>query len=220
VVPVKDRLSAKQRLSSALTPQQRQQLALAMLGDVLATLTAVSELAGVLVVTVDPQATLLARRYGARISTAGACDGHTGAVRAAAHALSAEGLGMLELPADIPLVTPGDISDLLGGHGDAPAFTIAPARDERGSNAILCSPADAVPLQFGDDSFRPHLAAAQARGIAPVIIRNPRIGLDLDGPDDLALFQKTPSSTCAYALLQSWRDAEHDALQAIPRLAG
>ena len=54
-------------------------------------MSAVQALAGILVVTVDPVATSLAGRYGARIVTDGARDGHTGAVTAAARVLAREG---------------------------------------------------------------------------------------------------------------------------------
>ena len=33
----------------------------------------------------------------------------------------------------------------------------------------------------------------------------PRIALDIDTPEDLALFVRTPSQTRAYALLRQWR---------------
>ena len=122
----------------------------------------------------------------------------------AAHRLAAQGLGLLTVPGDIPLVEPDDIRALLAAHDAASGFTIVPARDEMGSNAILCSPADAVPLRFGDNSFFPHLAAARARGLEPHIVRCPRIALDIDTPDDLALFLATPSRTRARALLDRW----------------
>ena len=78
----------------------------------------------------------------------------------------------------------------------APAFTIVPARDDLGSNAVLCTPADAVPLRFGDNSFFPHLAAARAHGIEPNVVRLPRIALDIDTPDDLAA---VPGDAVAHA---------------------
>ena len=141
-----------------------------MLEDVLAALAAAPGLAGRLLVTTDPGArSALAGRYGAAMHRAdGADDGHTGAVTAAARRLAAEGRGgMLTLPGDIPLVTAGEIERLIAAHRSAPSFTIAPSHDEQGSNAIILSPPDAVPLRFGDDSFFPHLAAAEACGIAP-----------------------------------------------------
>jgi 2-phospho-L-lactate guanylyltransferase len=122
---------------------------------------------------------------------------------AAAMLLAAEGRdGMLTLPGDVPLVAPAEIIQLIAAHGPAPAFTIAPSHDERGSNAILCSPPDAVPLAFGDDSFLPHLAAAQARGISPRIVRLPGLALDIDNPEDLAQFARLRSRTRAGALVR------------------
>ena len=44
------------------------------------------------------------------------------------------------------------------------------------------SPPDAVQLRFGEDSFRPHLAAAGAAGFVPAVVPLPGIALDIDGP--------------------------------------
>jgi 2-phospho-L-lactate/phosphoenolpyruvate guanylyltransferase len=206
VVPVKDTGYAKARLGAVLSRAQRRDLALAMLEDVLAALAPVTELAGILVVTIDPAAAGLAVRYGARVTGDGARDGHTGAVAAAARQLGRN--GMLALPGDIPLLEPDDIRHLLRIHRDGAArgaFTIAPARDQRGSNAVLCSPAAAVPLRFGEDSFFPHLAAARACGIEPEVAHLPRVALDIDTPEDLALFLQASAPTRAQALLRRWR---------------
>src|SRR5215468_1714751 len=117
VVPVKERGSAKERLTSILRPEARQALALAMLEDVLAAVTAAPGIAGLVVVAVDAEASQLAARYGARVTELGARDGHTGAVTAAARLLAAEGRpGMLTLPGDIPLVTPAEIAGVLAAH--------------------------------------------------------------------------------------------------------
>jgi len=202
VVPVKERVAAKERLAPILRPEARQALALAMLEDVLAAVTAAPGIAGLLVVTVDAEAGELAVRYGARLTELGARDGHTGAVTAAARLLAAEGRGgMLTLPGDIPLVTPAEIAGVLAAHPPAPSFTIAPSHDERGSNAIACSPPDAVPLRFGENSFFPHLQAAEACGIRPNVARLPGIALDIDNPEDVLSFMRTPSPTRAWALL-------------------
>ena len=91
VVPVKERDRAKERLGPLLVPKLRQALALAMLEDVLAAVAAVADLAGILVVTIDPAAGRMARHYGARLVEDGARDGHTGAVAAAARLLMVDG---------------------------------------------------------------------------------------------------------------------------------
>lgn len=206
VVPVKERVSAKERLAPMLRPETRQALALAMLEDVLAALTATPGIAGLLVVTVDPEAARLAASYGARLIEMGARDGHTGAVAAAVRLLAAEGrAGMLTLPGDIPLVTPAEITRVLEAHPAGPSFTIVPSHDERGSNAIACSPPDAVPLRFGDNSFYPHLQAAEVCGIRPNVLHLPGIALDIDNPEDVVSFMRTESPTRAWAVLSEER---------------
>jgi 2-phospho-L-lactate guanylyltransferase len=206
VVPVKERLAAKERLAPMLRAEVRQALALAMLEDVLGAVTTAPGITGLLVVTIDAEAGQLAARYGARVTELGARDGHTGAVTAAARLLATERRGgMLTLPGDIPLVTPVEIAGIVAAHPAAPSFTIIPSHDERGSNAIACSPPDAVPLRFGEDSFYPHLQAAEACGIRPNVLHLPGIALDIDNPEDVVSFMRTPSLTRAWAVLAEER---------------
>ena len=208
IIPVKETANAKQRLGSALSTPLRQKLALAMAEDVLDAIAGVKGLGGIILMTVDPQAITLARHYGAETLADGAHDGHTGAVTSGARHLIAQGRGtMLTLPGDLPLVTAAEIETLIAAHGPAPAFTIAPAHDELGSNAILMSPPDAVPLRFGEDSYFPHLAAARAAGIAPRIVRLPGIAFDIDNPQDLHHFSQLGSATRAGTLIAAHADA-------------
>jgi 2-phospho-L-lactate guanylyltransferase len=202
VIPVKETAAAKARLADAVPQHLRPGLALAMLEDVLAAVVAARGLAGIAVVTLDPEARALAQRFGARILTDDARGGHTAAVAAAARILAAEGRsGMLQLPGDIPLVSADEISHLLAAARPAPSFTIAPSHDDLGSNAVLVCPPNAVPLAFGDDSFHPHLRAARARGIEPVIVRQPGIGRDIDRPQDISAFAQLRSRTRAQDFL-------------------
>ncbi len=201
-MPVKDLANAKQRLSGVLSPEERRALFRAMLEDVLSALAASAGLAGFLIVTRDPEAQQVAIHYRARALVEAANLGHTAASTLGAATLAREGVaGMLQLPADIPLVTPADIEVLLRVHGPAPAVTLAPSRDERGSNAVACSPPDLLPLRFGDDSFFPHLQRARALGIEPRIVQRPGLALDIDTPDDLTAFLAEPSPTRTYDYL-------------------
>ena len=81
------------------------------------------------------------------------------------------------------------------------SVTITPSRDFQGSNAVLCSPPDALEFRFGDDSFYPHLETARRSGIEPTVVERPRIALDVDTPVDLATFAATPSDTRAWRFL-------------------
>jgi 2-phospho-L-lactate guanylyltransferase len=93
---------------------------------------------------------------------------------------------MLTVPGDLPLATPAEIEQVVAGHD---RFTIVPSRDGKGTNALAVSPPDLIRFQFGDASFVPHCAAARALGIEPRILRLPGLGLDIDTPDDLALYR-------------------------------
>ena len=201
-VPVKGFIGAKSRTGSILTPVQREVLAATMLEDVFSALAGATRLAGILVNTVDPVASDLAARYGARVVTEGALDGHTGAVNGMARVLAAEGKGaLLTVPGDIPRVTSAEIDAVVSSCGAGPSFTIVPAHDALGSNAVLCVPPFSVPLRFGDDSYFPHLMAARAQGIEPTILRLAGIGLDIDHPADLRAFMaarpRMPTRTLA-----------------------
>lgn len=202
LIPVKDLQYAKQRLAGVLDADERRALFRAMLEDVLSVVCPCPDLAGVVLVTRDRQAAALAAGYGARVLEEKENRGHTAASSFGARVLREQGEpGMMQLPADIPLVTPEDIEMLLRAHASAPAVTLAPSRDERGSNAVLCSPPDVLPLRFGDDSYLPHLERTKALGIEPAIVHRPGLALDVDTPDDLLTFLATPSRTRAYDYL-------------------
>jgi len=216
VVPVKDLAFAKQRLAPILSAAQRQGFYLAMLEDVLGALERVPGLAGVMLVTRDQSAIALARRFGGMRVLEEYCNsGHSQAVAHAARTLAGEGAAsMLTVPGDIPLLAVAEVDALLAAHRGPPlALTIAPARDERGSNAMLCSPPAVIEFRFGNDSFAPHLALARGRGIEPRVVKLPGIGLDIDAPDDLRRFAARESQTRAYRFL-----LEAGILRALQRL--
>ncbi len=193
VVPVKELGSAKSRLAGFFSQQFRREFARAMFEDVLDALARSTSLAGIAVVTMDAEVAALASRVGAVIFEDGARDGHTGAVTASIRRLAREcRAGVLTLPGDIPGITEREVSTLCDLHGNAPAFSIVPSHDRRGSNAILMTPPDAVPVAFGDDSFLPHLDASRLNGIEPNIVELPGIALDIDHPADIALLLRRP----------------------------
>ena len=90
----------------------------------------------------------------------------------------------LVIPADIPLIQAGEL-DQIFAHAPAEGSVLVPAADGRGTNAAFRRPANLFPLRFGNDSFKPHLAAAQATGKPCVVLQLPGIALDMDNPADL-----------------------------------
>ena len=117
IVPIKELDGAKQRLAPLLSPAQRRALIEVMMGEVLEAVAGAKSLAGILVVTLAPEAAAFASRLGARVVTEGARDGHTGSVTAGLRLLAREGRGgMITLPADIKLVavSPPEITVTVG----------------------------------------------------------------------------------------------------------
>ena len=199
VLPIKDFRQAKQRLAGFLSTVERRLLAEAMAEDVLETLSQVSELSEIIVVTRDERAFELAARHGARVLAEPSNDGQSAAVERAAAALGRAGVeSLLQVPGDVPGASADEIAAVLAAHGrasdGAPAVTLVPSHDRRGTNCVLCSPPDVLPFAFGHDSFGPHCEAARAQGIAPRIIALPGLGLDIDTPDDLRAFVARPAA--------------------------
>jgi 2-phospho-L-lactate guanylyltransferase len=202
VVPAKDLAQAKRRLAGVLTAEERQGLARAMLEDVLAALAGVLALAGTIVVTREAALAATAHSFGARVIADLRHDGPNAAIMLAANELSAEGAaGMLAIPADVPLATSAEISEILTAPQTRPAVTLVPALADMGTNAVALMPTDAIPIRFGKQSFFHHLEAALERGVTPRILRLRGIGLDIDRPEDLAEFLACGSATLSRAYL-------------------
>lgn len=202
VIPVKDFAGAKQRLSGCLSPGERAELYQAMLEDVLECAGQIKTLDEIVLVTRDPMAMKLAGESGARVLREPANRSHTEAVRFAVDQLLKDGVGtMLTLPGDVPLVTTAEVNALIDAHAGAAAFTIAPSHDCKGSNAVMCTPPDIIPLEFGPDSYYPHLEQVRRIGIEPDVVSLPGIALDIDTPDDLANFAACRSNTRTQSFL-------------------
>jgi 2-phospho-L-lactate guanylyltransferase len=202
LIPVKRLKNAKQRLAAVLTQEQRETLTRMMATDVIRTALASDRLAGVAVVTSEEEVAALARQEGAIVLAEEAESGLNAAVTGAtATVLGWGATGILILPGDVPLVSASDISEMLEGHGHGYAVTIAPADEDGGSNALACSPPDAIPFCFGEDSRARHSEAACRAGIEPKLRRLPGLALDIDRPTDLGAMLAKISRTMTYGYL-------------------
>ena len=209
LVPVKNTSSAKQRLAAVLDQPSRTQLAQAMLHDVLSTLhdwTARRETGrlSVAVVTSDPFAVKLATEYEFEIIPDPDNPGETGAIEMATRVCVERGAdSTLVIPADIPLIEAWEFDEILK-RAPAEGSLLVPAGDGRGTNAIFRRPANLFPLRFGNDSFKPHHAAAQATGKPCVVLNLPGIAVDVDNPEDLQQLISLPGETRAQVLARKF----------------
>lgn len=204
-MPVKDFASAKQRLDLALLPTARRRVAEAMFQDVLGALTSASDVDLIAIVTKDEQAIRMAIEGGAFVIRESENRGETEAVAMATDVMMSRGVQtMLVVPGDIPLMTREDVEAMIQA-GRSADVVLVPAHDERGTNAVLLSPPNILPLRFGYDSFHPHLESAQRRGLRTRILRLPNIALDIDTPADLAALADWPPRTRTHAVLEEMK---------------
>ena len=204
LVPVKNLSAAKQRLAAVLDQPARTELAQAMLQDVVATLAAWARRPACALVTSDPFAIELAKQYDFEIIPDPANPGETGAIEMATRLCIERGLdSTLVIPADIPLIQASELDQILE-HAPDEGSLLVPAADGRGTNAAFRRPANLFPLRFGNDSFKPHLAAAQATGKPCIVLQLPGIAIDVDNPEDLQRVLAHPGETRTQSLLRRW----------------
>jgi len=204
LVPIKNTASAKQRLASVLDQPARTQLAQAMLADVLTTLHDWKNRPKVGIVTSDPYAVKLAAEYRLEVIPDPDNPGETGAIEMATRVCVERGEdSTLVIPADIPLIESWELEQIYK-HAPAEGSVLVPAGDGRGTNAAFRRPANLFPLRFGNDSFKPHHAAAQATGKPCVVLNLPGIAVDVDNPPDLRQLLSLPGETRSQRLARSW----------------
>ena len=204
LVPVKNTATAKQRLASVLDQPSRTQLAQAMLHDVLTAVHCWKNRPAVGIVTSDPYATKLAEEFKFEVIPDPNNPGETGAIEMATRICVEQGEeSTLVIPADIPLIEPWELEEIFK-HAPDCGTVLVPAGDGRGTNAALRRPADLFPLRFGNDSFKPHHAAAQATGKPCIVLQLPGIAVDVDNPSDLQQLISLPGETRAQKLARGW----------------
>ena len=191
IVPVKPLRRGKSRLSGTLSEDERTHLNQLLLEHTLKTLKDLKEIEHILVVSRDPAALSIAREHGARtVRENGSPQLNTDLTRATVVAQVYATRGVLVLPADLPLMTPADISALLERATDPPVVVIAPDRREEGTNALLICPAGLIEYDFGPDSYQRHCERAEKAGARLEVVTLPSLGLDLDLPEDLEMVRK------------------------------
>jgi 2-phospho-L-lactate guanylyltransferase len=204
LIPVKNLSTAKQRLAAVLDQPARTELAQAMLHDVVAVVALWERRPPCALVSSDLFAIELARQYDLEIIPDPDNPGETGAIEMATRLCVERGVeSTLVVPADIPLIRASELEKILA-EAPAEGSVLVPAADGRGTNAAFRRPANLFPLRFGNDSFKPHLAAAQATGKPCKVLRFPGIALDVDNPGDLYGLIQQPGQSRTQDLLRKW----------------
>jgi 2-phospho-L-lactate guanylyltransferase len=197
LLPIKDLRHAKQRLFGFLSPEERFELAQAMLADTLRAVRGVRKADKIFVVTNYVPAMRAAEENGWELLREQQQVSESVSVDAASRECERRGITtVLRIPLDVPLVQASDIDDLLAAECPAPALVIVPSRDGTGTNAILRKPPTLFPSHFGSGSFAKHCEEAQRATSQILVCRNARLEMDVDDEADLrALVQHDLNGT-------------------------
>jgi 2-phospho-L-lactate/phosphoenolpyruvate guanylyltransferase len=201
VVPVKNLKTSKRRLSAVLTPQERKQLTLAMLEDVLTAVKA-SIVNKIVVIGEDVEVQEVAERFGASYLSA-AKDGLNLAIEeATSWCIQHNAESVLVLPADIPLITTKEVDRIVElGKGKC-AVVLSPSGNW-GTNALYQCPPKLIPACFGSKSFIEHIREAYTKGISVRLHFSTGLATDIDSAEDLCkLFEVKNSTVCRRVLEQ------------------
>lgn len=175
VVPIKAFHAAKARLAAALGAQERAALARRMAATVLAAGAPLDRF----VVCDDDEVAEFAVANHAKVLWM-PDRGLNGAVEAGVAEVGDAGYDHVVVAhSDLPLAT------RLPRLATAGTVTLVPDRHGDGTNVIALPTALAFPFQYGPASFRHHSARAADLGVDLRVVRDPRLALDVDRPDDL-----------------------------------
>lgn len=192
IVPVKTFVQAKQRLACVLSTHERAQLAEAMLCDVLDQLTALHQLAGIMVVTADPSAAQIAGFFGARHIWDPLEAGINQAVARGLDAVRSHECPVAIIAADVPFATSAEIAEAVS-YLERDPVVLTPAEADGGTNLLALRRVDLIEPSFGEGSFARHREQARALNLSCGIFRARGLGHDIDRPGDLL----TPASSGA-----------------------
>ncbi len=183
LIPVKPLAICKQRLASVLGNEDRQALGLWMLHHLLHVLAPCRALQP-LVLSDDIAVRALCERHATQCAPDPGADLNDTLDRAAASAFAQGWPAILFLPADLPLVTKEDVESLLTLHAAGVQVVLAPAKRDRGTNAVLFGAATGFRFQMGPASFARHAQQAQCLGLRWQACESPGLAFDLDPPED------------------------------------
>ncbi|HST04589.1 MAG TPA: 2-phospho-L-lactate guanylyltransferase [Chloroflexia bacterium] len=184
VIPVKGLNNAKSRLASVLSPQERGELVGEMLSHVLDALHTSGAIDNIAVINQLEGELTLPPFVSVIRQTEQGLNQLLEQGRAWAEAGGADAL--LVLFADLPLLLPDDIVDMVRQSESTHTIVVAPDRHGSGTNALLTHPVGLAQFAFGPGSFEAHMALAEATGAQVSVFHSAGTELDIDTLDDLA----------------------------------
>ncbi len=184
LVPLKRLDKCKTRLSAVLTQEERRDLSLYMLRDVLEAVRK-SKAESIGIVAHDNDVESVAAEFGANFIYDDGVQGLNETVRRMSMRIKALGFdAMFVVLADVPRIHPSDVNSMFDSLKMPNSMVISPSI-ENGTNALLLSPPDSIDVRYGKNSFYTHIERVKARGLGYWIYRSESTSADVDTPKDL-----------------------------------
>lgn len=184
IIPVKTLARGKSRLASVLSLEERMNLSIAMLKDMLECICSFPH-ADTVIVSSDPLVKDVAEEYRAMVVE----DTHEHGVNMAVALADGIARGYdasVVLPHDLPLITAVDLVMLHeSASHHARCIVITPSSRLDGTNVLLRRPPDVIRTHYDEDSYILHLREALASSAKVKMLLSRRLMLDVDEPDDL-----------------------------------
>jgi 2-phospho-L-lactate guanylyltransferase len=192
------------RLSPLLTEDERKYLSLQMLRDVLTTISSTSIVSAGVIISSDQDALNAAKAAGLTPLKEPSPMGINDAVRYANRFCIRRGAAStLVLPADVPLITSSDIANIVNASKPGPSVVIIPSARLDGTNALLRRPPEIIGTSYDQASYSTHLHFAFEKQVRFTVLQPDTVTLDLDLPQDLAVFLNRRSNTDTYHYLSN-----------------
>jgi 2-phospho-L-lactate guanylyltransferase len=207
VVPVKNLIDSKRRLSAVFTSQERQELTLAMLEDVLTSLKS-SVVDAILVVGEDTRVQQVAQNCGASYLMA-TKDGLNPTIEEATNWCVKFGAhSTLVVPSDVPLLKTQDVNRIAQLSSIDRSIVVSPSINW-GTNALLQCPPRLIPSCFGPKSFIAHIREAYVRNVSVRLHFSVELAIDVDSAEDLRrLFEIKNDTNCKRVLEQFMKKSD------------
>lgn len=187
LVPVRDPGRGKTRLSGVLGPAARSALTGAMLADVVHALQGAG-MQRIVVLAGGPVASSAATALGVDVLLDPPGEhGLNAALQAASRRIRAN--ASIIVPADLPLLTPDDVTQLVNTAGEV----VVAATQDGGTGGLLRRPAWVIEPVYGGRSAARHLLAARQAGYSAERADIPGFAVDVDDEDDLRLVAGDPA---------------------------
>ena len=183
VIPVKAFDKAKERLAGALSNAERSALAQRTATRVVEVAKTLPQFDEVVVVCDDHETAQWAHQLGVTALVSS----QPGLNAAVTHAVA-----YTRTTHDWVAVCHADIADPSGLTTLAPpprqSIVLVPDRHDLGTNVLVLNTSDDFTFHYGPTSCADHTAEAARRGLAITHLRDAGLALDLDTPDDVALY--------------------------------